>query len=61
MPEPSLPSAIVCVSAQEGTGLEALSAALQPLLPEADFESPVMQQPAADDVPEEEWGWSSSF
>lgn len=61
MPEPSLPSAIVCVSAQEGTGLEALSAALRPLLPEADFESPVMQQAVSEDVPEEEWGWSSSF
>lgn len=32
-PEPSLPSAIVSVSAQAGTGLERLHAALEPLLP----------------------------
>ena len=32
-PEPSLPAAIVNVSAQTGIGLEELQAALQPLLP----------------------------
>ena len=32
-PQPSLPAAVVCVSAQAGTGLEGLHAALEPLLP----------------------------
>jgi predicted GTPase len=32
-PQPSLPDAVVCVSAQAGTGLDDLHAALEPLLP----------------------------
>ncbi|DBA71230.1 TPA: GTPase Obg 1, variant 3 [Trebouxia sp. C0005] len=32
-PQPSLPAAVVCVSAQAGTGLDDLHAALEPLLP----------------------------
>ena len=31
--QPSLPAAVVCVSAQAGTGLDDLHAALEPLLP----------------------------
>ena len=31
-PPPSLPAAVVCVSAQAGTGLDDLHAALEPLL-----------------------------
>ncbi len=32
-PQPSLPAAVVCVSAQAGTSLDDLHAALEPLLP----------------------------
>lgn len=46
-PKPSLPAAIVNVSAQAGTGLAELQAALQPLLP-----TPGTIEPAADNHPD---------
>ncbi|KAL3158291.1 GTPase Obg 1 [Trebouxia sp. C0009 RCD-2024] len=52
-PEPSLPAAIVNVSAEAGTGLEELQAALQPLLPSWDA-----NEPAADNYltnPQDAW------
>lgn len=51
-PKPSLPAAVVNVSAEAGTGLEELQAALQPLLPRLDA-----NEPAADNsLTDEAWG-----
>lgn len=51
-PKPSLPAAIVNVSAEAGTGLEELQAALQPLLQWQDADAAA----AADSLTEEAWG-----
>ena len=53
-PKPSLPAAIVNVSAAAGTGLEELQAALQPLLPSWNS-----NEPAADNYltnSDDAWG-----
>lgn len=51
-PEPSLPAAIVNVSAEAGTGLEELQAALQPLLRWQDADAAA----ADSSFTEEAWG-----
>lgn len=52
-PQPSLPAAIVNVSAQAATGLEELQAALGPLLGRHDARDSIDESSAAED---EEWG-----